>query len=237
MDLSIVIPAFNEGKKISRDIEDACQFLQRERLKGEIIVVDDGSRDDTAVMAQNTSVPASVVKKVIRYDKNRGKGYAVKNGILITEGEYVMFADSGSCIQYDFALKGLSLLKANQCDIAHASRKMAQSVIKREQSFSRRLTSKLFRFFTVNFMGLPGYLTDTQCGFKMYKGYVAREIYRNTVSEGFAFDIEIILRAVKKRYRIQEFPVEWFCDPDTRLAPVMISGNVFAEFLKIKRSI
>jgi dolichyl-phosphate beta-glucosyltransferase len=237
MDLSIIIPVYNEQEKISRDIEQASQFLEKERMSGEIIVVDDGSRDDTASAAHKTAVPQNISKKVISYDKNRGKGYAVRNGMMISEGDYVMFADSGSCIDYDFALKGLALLKGNQCDIAHASRKLTQSVIARKQSFSRQVTSKLFGMLMTRFMNVPGYLTDTQCGFKMYKGYVARDIYRNTVAEGFAFDLEIILRAVKKKYRIEEFPVEWVCDRDTRLAPMRISLNVINECMKIKRSL
>ncbi|MHC4700304.1 MAG: glycosyltransferase, partial [Planctomycetota bacterium] len=124
MDFSIVIPAYEEARKIAKDVESAAAFLARNDFSGEVIVVDDGSRDDTAEVAENTEVSPDVKLQVIRYEKHRGKGYAVRKGMEHTSGEYAMFADSGSCVPYDDCLEGLDLLKYGTCDIAHGSRKM-----------------------------------------------------------------------------------------------------------------
>jgi dolichyl-phosphate beta-glucosyltransferase len=234
--LSIIIPAFNENKKIRQDILAASEFLTHHGITGEIIVVDDGSKDETAQKASETIIPNNIEKKIIHYTPNHGKGYAVKKGIGASTGDYVMFADSGVCIEYNFALKGLKLIQENQCEIAHGSRKLRSSVIKIKQSPLRRLTSQIFRFFIFSFMGIPQHLTDTQCGFKIYKGTVAREIYKETQTNGFTFDIEVILRAVKKGFRIMEFPVIWFCDRDTRVFPILILGKVVKEFIRIRKT-
>ncbi len=111
MDLSIVIPAFEEGHKIARDVAVAAQFLQAHNLRGEIFVVDDGSTDNTAEVARNVRVPEAVERRVVRYEPHRGKGYAVRTGITQTTGQYVMFADCGLCIPYGNALEGLEMLK------------------------------------------------------------------------------------------------------------------------------
>jgi len=98
MELSIVIPAFEEGGKIAADISSACRFLQSHDTEGEIIVVDDGSGDNTASAAGEVEVDNGVSLQVIRYEQHRGKGYAVRSGMAETKGEYVMFADSGCCV-------------------------------------------------------------------------------------------------------------------------------------------
>ncbi|MHC4098975.1 MAG: glycosyltransferase, partial [Planctomycetota bacterium] len=110
MDLSIVIPALNESKKIGRDVEEAAAFLEDNRLSGEIIVVDDGSHDNTSETAKNIEISPAIKRNVIRYEHHRGKGYAVRTGIKQTSAEYVMFADSGCCVPYEDVLHGLKLL-------------------------------------------------------------------------------------------------------------------------------
>ncbi|MHC4537915.1 MAG: glycosyltransferase [Planctomycetota bacterium] len=128
MDISIVIPAYNESKKIARDIEAATAFLENQHFTGQVIVVDDGSKDNTAEVAKNafTNPPTGIEIKVERYNHHRGKGYAVRKGIEQTSGEYVMFADSGLCVPYADTLRGLDLIKYKACDIAHGSRKMKE---------------------------------------------------------------------------------------------------------------
>ena len=237
MHLSIIIPCYNEAKKIPEDIKAAELFFLNNNIQGEMILVDDGSSDYSSIQAQETRVNEKIEKKVIHYRQNRGKGYAVRQGIAQSQGKYVMFADSGVCIDYQFALEGLKILEAGQADIAHGSRKMAGSTIVRAQTWHRKILSRMFKMFVSAFMGIPRHLTDTQCGFKMYRGDVAREIYKDAVVDGFIFDIEIILRAKKRGYSIAEFPVEWYCDHDTRVTPILISGHILGEFWKIKRSL
>ena len=236
MDLSIVIPAFEESHKIARDVTAAAQFLQTSGLRGEILVVDDGSGDNTAEAARNAPVPAGVAHRVIRNESHRGKGCGVRTGMTQTTGRYTMFADCGLCIPYDNVLAGLAMLKDGTCDLAHGSRRHIQSAILRGQPWHRRLLSRAFKTTVRTMLGVPRDLTDTQCGFKVYRGDAARELYGQCVTDGFLFDIEIILRAVKKGYRIGEFPVQWVCDPDSRLSVTRTPWPVLAELLALRRA-
>ncbi len=237
MDLSIVIPAFEESKKIARDIEAATAFLKDNHFTGQIIVVDDGSKDNTAEVVKSAiaNPPAGIEIKAERYNHHRGKGYAVRRGIEQTSGEYVMFADSGCCVPYEDTLRGLELIKSGACDIAHGSRKMRGCHIEKAQSLYRRICSKLFHWFVIHDMKIPAEFTDTQCGFKIYRGDVARHLYGECITDGFTFDIEIIMRAQKEGYHIKEFPIDWTCDPDSRLSPTRSSWRVLSELLTLRR--
>ena len=237
MDLSIVIPAYNERTKIARDVRAAAEFLQGNNLQGEIIVVDDGSTDGTDRTAKQVNIPTSVKLKVMRTDQHHGKGYAVRTGISETAGKYVMFADSGLCVPYGNALLGLEMLKDGSCDIAHGSRKLLESDILQDQLWRRRISSRLLKWLIRRLMQIPPELSDTQCGFKLYKGDVARRLYRQCISDGFMFDVEIILRAQKAGYRMREFPIEWTCDLDSRLSLTRVPWPVFSELRAIKRQL
>ena len=236
MDLSIVIPAFEESRKIARDVEAAAEFLQMNGFKGEVVVVDDGSRDETSETARAVQVPPKIRCNVIRDELHHGKGYAVRTGIQATNGQYVMFADCGLCIPYGNALLGLEMLKEGTCDIAHGSRRHMESDILRDQPWHRRLMSRTFKRTVQMILRVPPQLTDTQCGFKVYKGDIARELYRECITDGFMFDIEIILRATKKGYNICEFPVEWACDLDSRLSVTRTPWPVLTELHRLRRA-
>jgi dolichyl-phosphate beta-glucosyltransferase len=235
--LSIVIPAYNEAHKIARDVEAAAKFLRDQQMTGEIIVSDDGSGDDTVGAARACAVPPPLTLTVIGQERNRGKGAAVRAGMAASRGEFVMFADSGVCIPYEQALRGLELLRAGSCEIAHASRKRVDSVITNPQPFHRRVLSRVFRTAVDAFLGLPYRLTDTQCGFKLYQGELGRTLYAQCLTDGFLFDLEIILRAKKAGARIAEFPVTWSCDPDSRLRPGRTAIRTIVELRRIKRSV
>lgn len=234
MDISIVIPAFNEEKKIGHDVEAAAAFIDKENLNGEVIVVDDGSADRTAEEARSAVVPSEVERNIIRLEKNRGKGFAVKTGVLKSRGEAVLFADSGTCVPYANALPFIERIRAGELDIAMASRRLKDSVILRDRSWKRRVLSSIFRTVSRVIAGVPQRFSDTQCGFKIYRGNIARDLFARCKAVGFLFELEILLLALKRRYRIEEFPVEWTCDLDTRLRPGNDAGKVLKEMFQVR---
>lgn len=238
MDISIVIPAYNESTKIVADIKAASEFLCNNQLSGEIIIVDDGSGDGTTRFARKTAaeLPAEIKHQVIANKEHKGKGYAVRTGINAADGKFIMYADSGKCVPYDNILTGLKILKKDECDIAHGSRKLSESKITMPQTLYRRICSRIFHRISIHFIGIPAELTDTQCGFKIYKGETAHQLYNDCQTDGFMFEIEIILRAIKKGFRIKEFAITWSCDRDSRLKPSRSIWKVISELKVIKKA-
>jgi glycosyltransferase involved in cell wall biosynthesis len=231
-DLSIVIPAFRESAKIERDVKAATEFFRQAGLVGEVIIVDDGSPDDTAdrAAALRSEFPELVVYS---YKPNRGKGHATRYGVLRARGRVVMFADSGLCVPFEIAKIGMSMIDMGMCDIAHGSRRMRGSVVV-AQPLYRRVGSRVYKFFVHAFMGIPLYISDTQCGFKLYRREVAQDLFEHAFTDGFMFDAEIIMRALKANHRILEFPVLWSNDADTRYDPIKGTIRNLRELLKIR---
>ena len=237
MDLSIVIPAYRERQKIAEDIRAAGEFLVRFELTGEVIVVDDGSDDGTADAAEAAGPPEGVELTVLRHETNHGKGHAVRTGMCRSRGQRAMFADSGVCIPFANALRGLNLIDEGVCDIAHASRRHPSTAIEHPHSLHRRFLSVVFKQVVPQLMGVPRALTDTQCGFKIYDGDAGREIFAECVCDGFMFDIEVILRAQRKGLRIAEFPVEWKSDRDSRFPLMTGALECLRELLIVRRAL
>jgi glycosyltransferase involved in cell wall biosynthesis len=231
-DLTIVIPAYKEAAKIDRDVEAADAFLRQRQLDGEIIVVDDGSSDGTATAARALQSKYPDLR-VVSYARNRGKGHALAQGIALAQGRHVMFADAGLCVPYDVASIGLMMLELGMCDIAHGSRRMRGSVLRRQPLY-RRVGSVVYSWVVHFLMGVPWYVSDTQCGFKIYRHDLAKELYGELVTDGFMFDIEVILRALGRKSRILEFPVLWSNDADTRYDPIWGTVRNFKELVGIR---
>jgi len=236
LDLSIVIPVFNEASKISHDLLDASRYLSGSGMQGEIIVVDDGSTDDTARTAGETAVDEGVDLRIIENRVHKGKGYAVRTGMMDARSGLILFIDSGSCIPYSNIDRGISLIREGQCEIVHGSRFLPESVIKVPRKPARRIASILFRIFIRFYLRVPEHLTDTQCGLKIYARAAARDIYAECQTDGFMFDIEMILRAHSKGYRIREFPVEWSADNDSRLKVTDTIPGMFRDLRAINRT-
>lgn len=235
MDVSIVIPAFKEAHKIEADVVAADAFLRKRGDGGEIILVDDGSPDGTADAARSLQTRFAALQ-VVSYTPNRGKGYAIAQGIARARCDIVMFADSGMCVPYDIAALGMTMLELDMCDIAHGSRRMRGSVL-RAQPLYRRLGSRAYKLVVHGFMGIPLYISDTQCGFKVYRREVAQELFSQLETDGFMFDVEIIMRALRRGYRILEFPVLWSNDADTRYHPIKGTIRNFRELARIRWSL
>ena len=235
MTLSVVIPARDEASKIRRDVEEAGAFLSRCVAAGEIIVVDDGSRDGTEECAREAALPHSVQLTVLRNPTPSGKGNAIRRGILASRGDYVVFADAGLTVPFENAMRGIRLIGEGNCSLAHGSRWLRNSVIRRGQDWDRKVVSWLFRRISALLVNLPPSLTDTQCGFKVYDGATARMLYSESIIDGFMFDIEIIVRASLHGKTIAEFPVEWSCDRDSRLHVVRSSWRILYDLFRIRQ--
>jgi dolichyl-phosphate beta-glucosyltransferase len=234
MEISIVIPALDEAGKIRRDVETAALFLNGNGFGGEVIVVDDGSTDGTADEALRAVAPPPIRRSVLRLDRHSGKGAAVRRGILESRGQVVLYADSGTCIPYANALIVIGRIAAGELDLALASRRLKETVIRRDRPLRRRIVSRLFHRAAVLIGGLPRGITDPQCGFKVYRGDLARELFSGLATPGFLFEIEIIRKALRRGCRLEEFPVEWTCDLDSRLRPAAQARGVLGELFKVR---
>ena len=235
MTLSIVIPARDEASKIRRDIEEAGTFLSRHFAGGEIILVDDGSRDQTGELARAAALPEGVRLTILRNTAPRGKGHAIRRGMVASGGDFAMFADAGLTVPFENALRGVQLIRDGKCSLAHGSRWLPDSFIRKGQDWDRRFVSRLFRQVSAVLVKLPPSLTDTQCGFKVYDGPTARMLFRESIIEGFLFDIEILVRASLHGKTVAEFPVEWTCDRDSRLRVMTGGWRILRDLIRIRR--
>lgn len=235
MDLSIIIPAFNESRKIEKDILSASEFIQSNFEHGEIIVVDDGSEDNTADVVFQCQDKVNIEVHLLKLGMNYGKGTSVKNGVNLAKGEIILYADAGLTVPFSDSLIGIDLIKNGVCDIANGSRKMPNSVITKRQDIDRRMISKIFGKAVKLLLKIPRELTDTQCGFKVYTSEAAKAVFSDLEIPGFLFEIEVIILAQLKGFKIKEFPVTWRCDRDSRISIKKSSKSVFDEFVKLFR--
>jgi len=211
--LSIVIPAYNEEKRLARAIPQIAAFVAP---KGtfEIVVVDDGSRDGTARVTEELAKTHPQVR-LISYKPNRGKGGAVRTGMLAAEGRYVLFADADQSTPITEMDKLLVKLERDGYDIAIASRRLPGAEVVTGQSLGRRLASRLF-WLTVRVLAVRG-VADTQCGFKCMTREVAQKVFPQVRTNTPVFDVEMLIVAAHEGYRVVEVPVRWIHDHDTRI--------------------
>jgi len=229
--LSIVIPAYNEERKIEQDITAVFEYFQDQSYPIEIIVVNDGSKDATLQKVQMLCAKYKDLR-CVSYPNNRGKGYAVKTGVLKSKGNYLLFVDAGSCVPYNAIDQGFSILK-NGVDIAIGSRALRNSNIIAKQQLYRRVGGRIFWLLIRFFLGVKE-LSDTQCGFKMFTKEAACRIFAEQQIDGFMFDIEWIIRAQKYGYKMKEFPLQWICDKDSRFRFFPGAFRVFYDLIRIK---
>jgi len=230
--LSIVIPAYNEEKKIEKDIREAFNYFKKSKIKGEVIVSTDGVTDGTNDIVKKLQKKYSNLY-LLAYKNKIGKGAAIKKGVAKARGKYIMFADSGYCVPYSFIANGIKKIDSG-FDCALASRSTKKSQIKIKQPLYRRIGSKIFGLIARNILCIPNQIKDTQCGFKIYKNKIAKRLFLDLQTTSMMFDIEIILLAKKHGYKMASFPVEWKNDPDTKFNPLTGSVINFKDLYKIK---
>jgi dolichyl-phosphate beta-glucosyltransferase len=228
MDLSLIIPAYNESGRIGASLEKALAWTKAQRFSSEILVVDDGSRDDTVAVVGRY---AGETLRVLAQPRNMGKGAAVRRGMLEATGTYRIFTDADFSTPITEATKVLEHLKS--FDVVIGSRAIDASFIKEHQPWYRESMGKAFNLL-VQILAVPG-IHDTQCGFKGFRGYAAQEIFSRTKIDGFGFDVEVLLLARRFGFTIKEIPVEWYDDPRSTLNPIADSLKMLRELLMVRR--
>ena len=206
--LTIVIPVYKEAPRLPASLESIRTFAQRDTgMEVEVIFVDDGSPDDSvAIIAAYIAQHNLTNFRQISYQPNRGKGYAVKTGILAATGDLVLMSDTDLSTPLDDFAKLKSALDAG-ADIACGSRAVAGAHIGVKPPLRRRISSRVFNLL-VRMAGVRG-IRDTQCGFKLFRTPAAKHIFGMMRTERFAFDVEMIAKARKLGYKLVEVPVTW----------------------------
>lgn len=227
--LSLVIPAYNESLRLGKTLEDAFRLLNEKNFRWEIIVVDDGSQDNTSEVASKFLSRGNLI--IIRNERNRGKGYTVRRGTLKAEGKYILFSDADESTPLEEMDKLLRYVD-NGYDIAIGSRAIDRSMVEVRQSWWRERMGRIFNFFVRIFV-LQGF-KDTQCGFKCFKKEAAKKIFSKQLIEGFSFDVETIYLAHKFNYKVIEIPVRWINSPRSTVSPIRDSLRMFRDLLKIR---
>jgi len=208
--LSVVIPAYNEAQRLPVTLKDVSKYLSKVDHTYEIVVVDDGSTDETVAVVQELGIPHL---RVIKNKENRGKGYTVKNGMSKASGKYILFMDADNASTISEVEKLLPHLVSRRFEVAIGSRYKSPSSVKKRQPFHRVLLGRGGNML-IQLILLPG-INDTQCGFKLFSHQAAKRIFKHQTVERFGFDIEILRIAKALGYRIKEEPVIWRDDPNT----------------------
>lgn len=211
---SIVIPAYNEANRIPATLDAVIACIRRNNWSAEVVVVNDGSRDDTAAVVRAMAARAPELR-LIENPGNHGKGYSVRHGILQALGEVVMFTDADLSAPMEEA-QGLFDAIAAGADIAIGSRWLERQRQTIRQPFYRRFFGRCFNGMTRMVMRLP--FADTQCGFKAFTRQAAQTVFQLQTIERWGFDPEILFIALKRGYVIKEVPVSWAHDERTQIS-------------------
>lgn len=230
--LSIIIPAYNEEKRLPKTLKSTLLFLESQNYESEVIIVNDGSSDGTKKAVEAFSRDGFNLR-YIEYLPNRGKGYAVKRGMLEAKGEFRLFMDADYAVPIEFLGTFLSMIN-HKYDIVIGSRGLRQSQIESHQPFFREFVAKTFGVIQRIILGLP--ILDTQCGFKLFTKEAAEKLFPLTAFDCAYFDSELLYIAYKSKMQIGEIGVRWSHDGETRL-PIGLkrTADIIHKLFKIKK--
>lgn len=233
--LSIIVPAFDEKTRVGETIKKILGFIEKENLSAELIVVDDGSKDSTADVARKTAAEFSAIKTdVIRYEVNRGKGFAVRTGLRAATSDIALFSDADLSTPIEELPKLIEPIRQGNFDVTFGSRELDKSLIKTHQSRRREQGGRVFNFVVRKLTGLP--FLDTQCGFKAFNMQKFRPLLPLMQIDRFGFDIEFLYVANRHGLRLQEIPVVWnHCD-GSKVDIWRDSRRTFDEVRQIRRN-
>src|SRR5215813_5838832 len=227
---SIVIPAFNEGQRISASLEKIITYVSQERWQAEIIVVNDGSTDNTLEIV-NSFKPRAPYLRIVQNPGNRGKGYSVRNGMLHASGDILLFTDADLSAPIYEAQKLLAAIEAG-ADVAIGSRWLVRALQKERQPFHRELLGRAFNVALHLVLGLK--YKDTQCGFKAFTRQASQLIFPNLKIERWGFDPEILFLAKRMKLKVAEIPVEWAHDDRSHINPIKDGIRMLGEMVRVR---
>jgi len=230
--ITIVIPAYNEEKRLGPTLSAVLSYLERGRWEfKEIVVVDDGSTDGTAALVESVSARNPSVR-LLRNPGNRGKGYSVRQGVLHARGAWILFTDADLSTPIEELDKLLEACRREGAVVAVGSRALDRSLIAVRQPGFREAAGRVFNLCVRLLTGLP--FLDTQCGFKLFEANAAREIFRRQRISGFGFDVELLFIARLLGYRCTEAPVRWSHSEGSTVSMLRASINMFLDLARIR---
>jgi len=230
-ELSIVIPAYNEESRLPATLERIAAYLKTSGREAEVLVVDDGSKDRTAAVAESfrDRIPSL---RVVPNGINRGKGFSVRHGVQEARGQFVLFSDADLSAPIEEADKLIEALKTNNCDVAIGSRAVDRSLIFVHESPFREFAGIIFNKIVRLILWLP--FVDTQCGFKAFRRERCGIIFDQQTIERFGFDPELLYLARHHGLRAVEIPVRWGHSPATKVSMLRDSLQMFLDVFVIR---
>lgn len=233
--ISIIIPAFEEQDRLGESVRTILRYIETEKLSAELIIVDDGSGDKTAETGETVCAEFPEIQtKVIRYEKNRGKGFAVKTGLLASVADIAIFSDADLSTPIDELPKLVQPIQNGEFDLTFGSRALDRSLIGERQPWRREQGGKVFNLIVRTLTGLPFW--DTQCGFKAFNMKKFRPLLDVMQIERFGFDVEFLFVANLHKLKLKEIPVRWNHDERTKVSVVRDSQRMFNEVREIRRN-
>ena len=227
---SIVIPAYNESTRLGATLEKILAYVRAQAWDAEVLVVNDGSRDNTAEIIRSFAAKDPVVH-LIENPGNRGKGYSVRNGMLHAQGKVVLFSDADLSSPIEEAPKLIHALESG-ADIAIGSRWLRAETQTQRQPLHRQLFGRVFNLLLRLTLGLQ--FADTQCGFKAFQRSAVDAIFPLQKIERWGFDPEILFLARKLGFKVVEIPVAWGHSGETRIHPLLDGSRMFQEMLRVR---
>lgn len=233
--ISIIIPAYEEEDRLSAPLRQIFAFIEAEKLAAELIVVDDGSRDKTAEVAEKVCLEfPEITSKVMRYEENRGKGFAVKTGLLASNADIAIFSDADLSTPIEELEKLVKPIETGEVDVAFGSRALDRTLIGTHQPWRREQGGKVMNLIIRTMSGLKFF--DTQCGFKAFNMKKFRPLLDVMTIDRFGFDVEFLFVAQHHRLRLAEIPVRWNNVEGSKVSVLRDTRRMISELSQIRRN-